>query len=64
MIFWFVDDNKVLHIDEEVHTNIIETIPNFFLTHQNDKGKNIFLVMYMELLVSVKVSLFMKYKIY
>ena len=25
-IYWYVDDNKVLHIDEEVDTKIVETI--------------------------------------
>ena len=29
-IAWYVYNNKVLHIDEEVNTNIIETIAEHF----------------------------------
>ena len=29
-IKWYVDNNKVSHVDEEVNTNIIETIAEHF----------------------------------
>ena len=29
-IYWYVDDNKALHVDEDMNTRIIETIDEHF----------------------------------
>ena len=61
-ISWYVDNNKVSYIDEEVNTKVIETIAENFvdLTVSGGKKHN-FLGMDIELLSEGKLSLIMKY---
>ena len=39
-IAWYVDDNKVSHIDEEINTKIVENYPRMLVTSQYQKGRN------------------------
>ena len=39
-ISWYVDNNKVLHVDEEVNTKVIETIAEHFVNLTVSRGKN------------------------
>ena len=63
-IAWYVDNNKVSHVDEEVNTRIIEKISERFgnLTVSREK-KHKFLGMDIEFLADGKLYLFMKYYI-
>ena len=38
-IAWYVDDNKVSHVDEEVNTKMIETISEHFGNLTVSRGK-------------------------
>ena len=60
-ILWYVDDNKVSHVDEEVNTKVIETISEYFgnLTVTTGK-KNKFLGTDINFLSDGKLYLFMK----
>ena len=60
-IAWYYYDNKVLHIDEEVNTKIIETIAEHFGELTVIRGrKQKLLVINIEFLRNRKLSLFMK----
>ena len=60
-IAWYVDDNKVSHVDEEVNTKVVEIISEHFGNLAVSRGKkHKFLVMYIELLADSKLSIFMK----
>ena len=39
-IMWYVDNNKVSHIDEEVNTKVIEKSLNILVTSQYQEGRN------------------------
>ena len=38
-ISWYVYDSKVLHVDEELNTNVIETIAKHFVNLTVSRGK-------------------------
>ena len=60
-IVWFVDDNKILHIYEEVKTKVIKIIAKHFGEITLSRGKkHKFLGMEIEFLVDGKLSLSMK----
>ena len=60
-ISWYVDDNKVSHVDEEVNTKIIKTIAeNFGNFTVSGVKKHKFLRMDIEFLANGKLSLCMK----
>ena len=60
-IAWYVDDNKVSQVDEEVNTKVVEIISEHFGNLAVSRGKkHKFLVMYIELLADSKLSIFMK----
>ena len=63
-ISWYVDNNKVSHVDEEVNTKVIETISEHFGNLVVSRGKkHKFLVMDIYFLEDGKLYLFMKYYI-
>ena len=39
-IAWYVDDNKISHVDEEVSQKVIKTISEHFSTSQYQKKRN------------------------
>ena len=58
---WYVDYNKVSHVDEEVNKKVIETIAEHFGNLTVSRGKkHKFLGMDIEFLSDGKLSLFMK----
>ena len=60
-IAWYVDENKVSYIDEEVNIKLIETIAKRFGELTVSIGKKYkFLVIGIEFLSDGKISLFMK----
>ena len=60
-IVWYVDDNKVSHVDEEVNTKVFETTSENFGNLTVSRGKkHKFLGMDIEFLSYGKLSFFMK----
>ena len=60
-IIWYVDNNKLSHVDEEVNTKNIETISEHFGNLTISRGKkHKFLRMDIQLLAYGKLYLFMK----
>ena len=63
-IEWYVDNNKVLRIDEEVNTKVIDEIAKHFGKLRVSIGKrHNFLGIYIDFLAGGKIYLSMKYYI-
>ena len=63
MIAWYVDSNKVLHVDEDGTWIIGKIAEHFGKLAVSRGGKHRFLEMDMEFLGNSKSSMFMKYYI-
>ena len=58
-IAWYVDDNNVSHINEELNTDLIETMAEYFISLELIREKkHKLLVMEIYLLADRKLSLF------